>query len=191
KPETENVEQALAKAAESMQQKNTGAKTNAQQALKELQKLGEAMRNKSEDRQLADAYKLKEMLDKEIQTFGQCQKSGDSLSSEALQKTIAETRETLKQLKSTAEQKPTRDAFGPKLRESLSDPNMTGLNWPLGELERAQDKETKEKAAGQAKEGLAKVSKAFTDSEPQALQQAQKSDSLKPSEQESLERGLA
>ena len=189
-PETENAEHALAKAAQTMQQKSPAAKTNAQQATKELQKLAETMKNESEDRQLADAYKLKQMLDKEIATLGQCQKSGDSLSGEALQKTVAESRETLKQLKSAAEQKPTRDAFGPKLRESLTDPNMTSLNWPLGELERAQDKDTREKAAGQAKDGLAKVSKAFTESEPQALQQAQKTDSLKPG-QEGLERGLA
>jgi hypothetical protein len=68
---------------------------------------------------------------------------------------------------------------------------MLSLNWPLSELENSPNNEAKEKAAGQAKEGLAKVSKAFTDSEPQALQNAQKHDSLKPGEQESLERGLA
>jgi len=191
KPETEQAEQHLAKALASLQQRSVSAKTNAQQAASDLQKLGEAMKNKNEGRQLADAYKLKQMLDKQIETFGQCQNSGDSLSGESLQKTIGETRETLKQLKNTAEQQPTRDAFGPKLRDALSDPNMTSLNWPLGELERAQDKEGKEKAAGQAKEGLAKVSKAFTESEPQAMQEAQKNDSLKPGPQESLGRGLA
>jgi len=188
KPETEQAEQAMAKAAEDLLRKSSTAKTNAQEAASDLQKLSEAMKNKAQDRQLADAYKLKRMLDKQIEKFGQCQNSGDSVGDK---KTVSQTRETLKQLKKAAEEQPTREAFGPKLRESLSDPNMTSLNWPLGELERSQDKETKEKAAGQAKEGLAKVSKAFTESEPQALQQAQKSDSLKPPEQESLERGLA
>ena len=191
KPEMDKAEQALANAADSFQQKSTSAKTNAQQAARELQKLSETMQKKTEGHQLADAYKLKQMLDKEIQSFGQCQNSGDSLSGAALQKTVAETRETLKQLKNTAEQQPTRDAFGPKLRESLNDLNMTSLNWPLGELERPADKEAKEKAAGQARDGLAKVSKAFTESEPQAMQESQKTDSLKPGEQEGLERGLA
>src|SRR5205823_12759419 len=134
---------------------------------------------------------LKDMLDKQIESLGQCQKCGDSRSSAAAQKTVSEARQTLRQLKNAAEQPPTRDAFGPKLRESLSEPNMTALNWPFSELENAQDKASKEKAAGQAKDGLAKVSKAFTESEPQPLQDAQKSDLLKPAEQESLERGLA
>src|SRR5205085_12279379 len=38
---------------------------------------------------------------------------------------------------------------------------------------------------------LGKVSKAVTESEPQAMQEAQKGDSLKPGPQESLGRGLA
>ena len=190
-PETERAEKSLTAAAESMQQKNSSAKTNAQEATRDLQKLTEAMKNKTDDRQLANAYKLKEMLDKEIETFGQCQKAGDSVSSAALQKSVGETRQVLRQLKNAAEEDPTRKAFGPQLREALSDPNMTSLNWPLGELEAAQDNATKEKAAGQAKEGLAKVSKAFTESEPKALQEAQKTDSLKPPPQESLGRGLA
>jgi hypothetical protein len=108
-----------------------------------------------------------------------------------MQKTAAETRETLKQLKSTAEQSPTRDAFGPELRESLSDLKMVSLNWPLSELEQAQDGEARKQAAGKAKGELSKVSKAFEESQPEALQAAQKHDSLKPAEQESLERGLA
>jgi len=38
---------------------------------------------------------------------------------------------------------------------------------------------------------LSKVSKAFEDSEPKAMQMAQKTDSLKPGEQESFNQGMS
>lgn len=191
RPETEQAAQALTEAAESLEKKTSNAKTNAQEAASELQKLSEAMKRQTQNQQLADAYKLKQMLDKQIDTFSQCEKAGDSLSDSALQKTIGQSRETLRQLKSAAEQQPTRDLFGPNLRESLSGPNITSLNWPLGELERAADKEAREKAAGKAKDALSKVSKAFSESQPKAMQESEKSDSLKPPGEQGLERGLA
>jgi len=191
KPEMSDAQQAMTQTAEALQKRNLGARTNAQESVKQLEKLKDAMQNESSDQQLADAYKLKQMLDKQIETMSQCQQSGDGMSGQGMKETVGQTRETLKQLKSTAEQQPTRDAFGPQLRESLGDLKMVSLNWPLSELENAQDGEGRKKAAGKAKEELSKVSKAFEESEPQALQAARKNDSLKPGEQESLERGLA
>ncbi len=100
-------------------------------------------------------------------------------------------RETLKQLKDAAEQKPTRDEFGQPLRDALNDFNMTSLNWPLSELENAQDEASRKGAAGKAKEGLSKVSKAFTESEPQGLQAAQKAKPLQQEPKGSFERGMS
>jgi hypothetical protein len=191
KPEMSAAGQCMNKTAQALQNRNPGARTNAQQSVKQLEKLNDAMKNQSSDQQLVDAYKLKQMLDKQIETMSQCQQSGDGLSGEAMKEVVGQTRETLKQLKSAAEQQPTRDAFGPPLRESLSDLKMVSLNWPLSELEQAQDGEGRKKAAGKAKEELSKVSKAFEESEPQPLQAARQKDSLKPDEQGSLERGLA
>ena len=50
---------------------------------------------------------------------------------------------------------------------------------------------TRQQRAGEAKEGLSKVSKAFEASEPKTMQMAQKTDSLKPGQQESFNLGLA
>src|SRR5262249_53106461 len=50
---------------------------------------------------------------------------------------------------------------------------------------------TKQEQAGQARDGLGKVSKAFGASEPGAMQMAQKSDALKSGEQDNFGLGMA
>ena len=68
--EAQDAQDAMNKAAESLRKKGTDARANTRQATQQLQKLSEAMKNESAGQQLADAYKLKQMLDKQIQTFG-------------------------------------------------------------------------------------------------------------------------
>jgi hypothetical protein len=143
--------------------------------------------------QLAYAYKLKQMLDKQIQTFGKCANpsAGGQVSEAEVDRTASEARETLNQLKKVAEQEPTRDAFGPPLRAALSGPNKTELDSKLTRVQLASDEPTRQQRAGEAKDALSKVSKAFEESEPKSLQMAQKTDSLKAGEQESFNQGMA
>ena len=90
-----------------------------------------------------------------------------------------------------AEQEPTRDAFGPPLREALNGQNKVDLDAKLNQVQQAQDEAARQQRAAEAKEALSKVSRAFSDSQPKALQMAQKGDSLKPAEQESFNLGMA
>ena len=183
----------MKKAVESLRKKGTDARANTRQATQQLQKLTEAMKNKSAGQQLADAYKLKQMLDKQIQTLGQCSNpgAGPAVSGEQADRAASEARETLNQLKKVAEQEPTRDAFGPPLRAALSGPNKSELDSKLARVQLAQDEPTKRERAGDAKDALSKVSQAFEESEPKTMQMAQKTDSLKPGEQESFNLGMA
>ena len=157
-----------------------------------MEKLSEAMKNDTTGQQLADAYKLKQMLDKQIQTFGKCANPGaeGGVSDTEVDRTASEARETLNQLKKVAEQEPTRDAFGPPLREALTGANKMELDTKLARVQLAQDEPARQQRAGEAKDALSKVSKAFEDSEPKAMQMAQKTDSLKPGEQESFNQGM-
>ena len=77
------------------------------------------------------------------------------------------------------------------MRDSLSGQNKVDLDAKLTQVQQAQDAAARQQRAGEAKEGLSKVSKAFEASEPDAMQMAQKKDSLKPGQQESLNLGLA
>ena len=168
--EAQQAQDAMSKAAESLQKKSNDARTATQQATQQLEKLSEAMKSESTGQQLADAYKLKQMLDKQIQTFGKCANpgAGGQVSDAEVDRTASEARETLNQLKKVAEQEPTRDAFGPPLRTALSGPNKAELDSKLARVQLAQDEPTRQQRAGEARDALSKVSKAFEESEPKA-----------------------
>ena len=183
--------QALGNAADSLQKKATNAPANTQAATQELEKLQTAMQNNATGRQLADAYKLKQMLDQQIKRLDQLRQSTNDIPDADAQQAAGNSRETLNQLRQVAENKPTSDAFGPQLRDSLTGANQSGLDSQLDQLAQAQGNDGKKAAAGSAMQGLQKVSQAFTQSEPSALQAAQKNDSLKPGMEESFERGMA
>jgi hypothetical protein len=191
--ETQQTQDAMSKAAESLEKRSGDARTATQRATQQLEKLSDAMKDEAAGKQLADAYKLKQMLDKQIQTFGKCANpgAGDVVSGEEVNRTAGEARETLNQLKKAAEQEPTRDAFGPPLRSALSGPNKVELDSKLARVQLAQDDQTRQQRAGEAKEALSKVSKAFEESQPKTMQAAQKNDSLKPGEQEGFNQGMS
>jgi hypothetical protein len=189
--ESEQAEQAMSQAAEALRQKSNNLRAATKEATQQLQRLSEAMKGKAADQQLADAYKLKQMLDQQIEKLDQRSKPDSGISDEEMQKAIEAERKTLDQLKSTAEQDPTRDAFGPALREALANPNRADLEAQLKRLEQAQSESEKQQRAGEARDGSSKVSKAFAESEPKSLQMAQQSDSLKPGEDQSFAQGMA
>jgi hypothetical protein len=193
--ESKEAEKAMSKAADSLQQKSPSARSAVQQATQQLSKLNDAIKSRSAEEQLAQAYKLKQMLDKQIQTLGKCSNpgpgGGSGVSAAEVQQTASDARETVNQLKKVAEQEPTRDAFSQPLRDSLSGQNKVDLDARLSRLQQAQDGMDRQQRAGEAKESLSKVSKAFEASQPDATQMARKTDSLKPSSQESFNLGLA
>jgi hypothetical protein len=190
--ESKAARDAMSKAADSLQNKSSDATNAAQQASENLENLGQAMIARSATQQLADAYKLKQMLDLEIKTFSEYTEGTNNIPDTDLQKTANAARETVNQLKRTAEQEPTRDAFGAPLRNALSGTNKVDLDAKLNQLEMASgDPSTRKEQAGQARDGLGKISKAFAASEPGAMQMAQKSDSLKGGGQDSFGMGMA
>jgi hypothetical protein len=214
--QSKDAQDALANAADQLQKKNSSARLAAEDAATDLEKLNEAMQGHSAGQQLANAYKLKQMLDQQIQTFDRRAQGDQKVSDADLEKTAGNAHDTINQLKKVVEEEPTRDDFAPPLRDSLSGQNKVDLDSQLAQLEQAarqgqqsssnpqdnasgqtnnpsgsqQNKDLQERS-GQAKAALSKVSKAFEASQPQTLQMAQQTDSLKPSEQQSLGQGMA
>jgi hypothetical protein len=191
--EAQQTQEAMNKAADSLKRGGTDARAATQQATQQMEKLAEAMKGETAGQQLADAYKLKQMLDKQIQTFDKYAKpdTGGQVSDAEVDRTASESRETLNELKKVAEQEPTRDAFGPPLRTALSGPNKVDLDSKLARVQLAQEEPNKRERAGDARDALGKVSKAFEESEPKAMQMARQQDSLKPGEQESFNTGMS
>ncbi|MCI0745583.1 MAG: hypothetical protein L0Y58_09280 [Verrucomicrobia subdivision 3 bacterium] len=189
-PQLESAKEKMSKTAEALAKRNSSARTNAQDAVKSLEQLQSALQQKSADQQLADAHKLKQMLDRQIQTMQQCQNAAEGLPAETMQSTASQAKQTLQELKKAAENQPTRDAFSPELRNALGQTNIANANSKLTQLQQAPETEQRKQAAGEAAKELAKVSDAFDKSLPDALRMAQKSDSLKPGADEGLELGL-
>jgi hypothetical protein len=194
--ESRQASDALSKAADALQRKSSDSRSATQEASKQLDQLSQAMQGQAAGQQLADAYRLKQMLDQEIRQFDQAAKQQGEPPKDDLQRTASQARETIEQLKKAAEQEPTRDSFGQPLRDALSGQNKMDLDMKLARLDRArtldqaQDSSTQQRA-GDASQALSKVSKAFDQSQPPSLQAAHKSDSLKPNESDSFGQGVA
>jgi hypothetical protein len=190
--ESKAAQEAMSKAADSLQGKSAEAGKATQEASESLEKLDQAMAGHSATQQLADAYKMKQMLDQQIKAFDQYAQGTNNIPDTDLQKTAGAARETINQLKRVAEQEPTRDAFGDPLRDALSGTNKVDLDTKLNQLQMASgDISAKREQAGQARDGLGKVSKAFGASEPGAMQMAQKSDALKSGSPDNFGMGMA
>ncbi len=189
--ESNQAQKSMKKASDSLQNRSVDARSATQQATRDLEDFGKKMENQATSQQLADAYKLKQMLDQQIQKFDQRSKPDSKMSDQDLQKTVQETKQTVDELKRTAEQEPTKDAFGQPLRDALSGQNKVDLDARLRKLETAQDEATKQQAAGEAKQKLSDVSQAFSASEPKALQMARQNDSLKSTDKDSFAQGMA
>lgn len=189
--ESKQAAQAMSKAASAMQQKNSDARSAMREATQQMTKLSDAMKNSASGQQLANAYKLKQMLDKQIQTMDQASKPDNSVSDQALQQAAGNARDTVNELKKAAEQEPTRDAFGKPLRQALNGENKVDLDAKLAQLQQASDAASRQQRAGEARDALGKVSKAFEASQPDAMQMARQKDPLKADAHERLDQGLA
>jgi hypothetical protein len=189
--EFEQARQAMAEAAHSLQAESSDARAATQRASRQLEKFNDAIQGQSTAQQLANAYKLKQMLDQQINTLGQRAKPDSKISDDTLQQTAREARHTVDQLAKTAEQEPTRDAFGQPLRDALSGQNKVDLEAKLTQLQQAEDQATRQQRAAESQEGLAKISKAFEQSQPKSLQMARRADSLKGNDRDSFGEGMA
>lgn len=190
--ELDKTRQSMQKAAEEMQSRNQNSATAAAQATKDLQNLSNAMNGGSASQQLADAYRLKQMLDDQIRKMDDFSSAAsNNIPNMDPAQTARDARETVNQLKTAAEQEPTRDAFAQPLRDSLSGTNKVDIDAKLAQLEQAQDQPSQQQRAGEARDALSRVSKAFGASQPKSLQMAHKSDALKPDAKDSFNLGLS
>jgi hypothetical protein len=189
--ETGQAQKALGDAAQSLEQRPTEAPSATQEATHALEKLSQAVQNQAAAQQLADAYRLKRMLDQQIQAFDQGATSGTNVSARQLQKAARDARETIDQLGKTAEQEPTREAFGQPLRDALSGQSRMDIEVKLRQLQQAQDDAEMQQRAAAARDKLGEVSKAFAESQPRTLQQARQTDALQPGGQSAFNQGLA
>lgn len=179
---------AMQKSAGSLDKRANGSRTEPQTAAQKTQDLANALTAETIGRQLTSAYRLKKMLDQQIDDLSQMEQKPGEMSQEDLGKTTDQAKETTRQMKQITEQKPTGDMFGPGLGSALGDDNKKALDKELDQLGKTKDPQARQQLAAQTARDLKQISKAFEQSQPKALQQAKAQDSLK--ERNSLEKGI-
>jgi len=152
--------------------------------------LRDAQQSQSAGQQVADAYKLKGMLEQQVQKMEEVGKSPGDFSSADMGQMAGKSAEALKQLQQAATQQPGSDMFGQPLKDALGESKMSGMNEKLDSMGKARTAAARQASAGEAKEALQKVTEAFDKSAPKPMQMARSGDALKPSEQGARERGI-
>ncbi len=187
--ECSGAQSAMQDAAQAMADRSGDARQRAGQAAERLQELDESLEQHLQQNELAQAYKLKEMLDQQIEQLGECQNSGASPGQ--CQQLAGQAKSTTGQLKQIAEQPPTSEAFGPELREALSDENQGKLDSLADQLAQAEGSGGEKDAAGGLQEALQEVSRAFDASRPGGMQgQLQAGGGLRPGGSNAISRGM-
>ncbi len=191
KEEAQEANQAMSQAAQSLERRAADIRANLDKATKELDELGQAMDQQASSRELADAYKLRQMLDDQIKELDKTARQEPGSSGQKAQQAASQAKQTVNEMRRMAEQESTRDAFGDPLREALSGQNKQRLDGQLVRMEQAQSQPDQQAAAGPARDGLKQVGQAFDNSAPKALQAARQKDALKGNEQDPFAQGMA
>jgi hypothetical protein len=190
--EAAEADRAMKQSAEALRDRHPESPKATDEATSKLEDLSESVAKKSAARQLADAYKLKQMIEQQMQTFGKCANpGGDGSGGGDLKRAAGESRQTVNQLRKAAEEEPTRDAFGDPLREALSGPNKVSLEATLSRLEQPLDEGARQQGAAAARDALGKVRQAFEESEPTGLRMARRTDSLQAPAGDRFRQGMA
>jgi hypothetical protein len=184
---------AMQQSANDLRSNQQNASRSANAAAQSIERLAAALERRVREQQLADAYKLRQMLDDKIGEFAQVEKQPNSVTPEQFRQSVEETRELANRLKQVAEQPPTRDDFGPKLREALNEHNQKQLDGLCNKACRAGDAGTvggRQQAARALQQNLAQLAQAFDASQPPMLAQLQKSDRFSETGEQRLTRGM-
>lgn len=189
--ELKAAQESVETAATSLEKRNRDAGRRTKEAAEKLEQLQKAVEQRLESQQLADAYKLKEMLDRASQSLGQCEQSPGSMSGAQLEQISTSAAGAVDQLKRMADGMPSRDLFKDSLREALSLQNQRQIKEALEQLKRAETDEKRQQAAAKAGESIDRVREAFDRSVPETLKSAEKNDPLKPGPAEAVDRELS
>lgn len=181
-PTTAAAQQGVKQAAEQLKNQSTAGPQAAQTAGERLDQLEQALQNRSTQQQLADAYRLKKMLDQEIQALQRGTSEETNNSSAQMAGTARTARETIDQLKKTIERVQSKDAFGHALCDALSDEQKAELDQQLATLLDPRDSAQQNQSAAAAKAGLERLSRAFAASQPRSLQSARQGEKLDSAE---------
>jgi len=160
------------------------------EALESLEALRNAVRDSGADRQLAQAYELKQLLDAQAKGLSRVESEPEAPSSADLARQAQEARQTTREMKKLVDETPVGDAFSDVLAEALGRARQAERERKLEALSEATGAEERRRSAREAREDLEGLSRAFEQSQPETVRALRKADALKDRDDEAFERGL-
>jgi hypothetical protein len=186
--ECSNAQSEMNRTARAMAEKDPHARQQAGRAAEALQALDDSLEKQQQRDRLEDAYRLREMLERQISQLSQCQKTG--VSPGQGERLAQQAQFTSRQLKQIADGEQTRDLFGEKLREALDDQNMERISGQCQQLGQSGSPNGQKAAAGELARQLQQIADAFDASCPGGTRQGTSGKTLAPQGHEAMTRGL-
>ena len=190
-PQSEQARQSLQRAGESLQEKGAQAFGAVREATQQLEKLSSAMRSQAQGKQLAQSYRLKQMIEDQIRLLDKLAQSPNPATSEQAAQAAQAAKQVFAQLKRSVNEASAGAGMGQPLSEAVSKTDQSGLNDTLEHLQQAGDDQERRKQAAEARDSLQQISRAFDASQPKALQAARQTDSLKADPKSGFAQGLS
>ncbi|HEY0782940.1 MAG TPA: hypothetical protein VGE98_10820, partial [Thermoanaerobaculia bacterium] len=189
--EAKGAEKALGAAEQKLAAGGTAGQAAAEAAQGALEALQKATGRGSQGGELLEAYRLKDLLDRETERLGQVEKQPDALSAGDLEALAQAARGTTRELGRLADDAAANDEspFGPALRDALSPEKQAALERDLDRMTRANGSE-RGAAAGAGKKTLSDVGRAFEKSAPSVVQGLRANDALGAGAEGALDRAL-
>lgn len=188
--ESRNADSAMNKARESLEKGEGSAPEDLRQAAEALDKLAGKLGRDAQSQDLARAYQLKEMLDRQAGQLDKMQKSPGSFSDEQTGQTAEGAKGAAKELGEIANQPGAENLFGPPLKDALSSEKQKDLASKMDALKRAETPEERQQAAAAGEQALENVTEAFEKSAPAIVQDLRGKDSLGGRGEDALDRAL-
>lgn len=145
----------------------------------DMNDLEKAAQKNHQIQQVAEAYKLKKIVDQNIQQLDKEKTKSGSLSSQDMQDVSASAERSTSALKDITDT-PGSAGFGPGLSQALSPENQQALHDALDQMSKSPSGAGSQGAAGAAQGNLAKVSQAFEQGQPALSRQIQGQDQMQP-----------
>ena len=184
------ADSAMNKARDSLEKGERSAPEDLRNAAEALDKLAGKLGREAQGQDLARAYQLKEMLDRQAGQLDRMQKSPGSFSGEQAGQTADGAKEAAKELGEIANDPGAEGLFGPPLKDALSPEKQKDLASRMDALKRAETPEERRQAAAAGEEALENVTEAFEKSAPAIVQDLRGRDSLGGRGEDALDRAL-
>lgn len=188
--ESREADSAMNKARSSLETGAGSAPEDLRSSAEALDKLAGKLGQQSQGQDLARAYQLKEMLDRQAGQLDKMQKSPGAVSGDQAKQTAEGAKGAAKELGEIAHDPGSENLFGPPLKEALSPEKQKDLASKMDAVKQAGTPEERRQAAAAGEEALNQVTEAFEKSAPSAVQGNRGKDSLNGRGEDALDRAL-